>query len=576
MAPSASTQRLRRSPGWPRAQTTRVLLLAALAAVLLLLAIDRSLIPGWLHWLSANQVTMERSEALTMTLTGVFPLAALAVIVLIANPVYTWLPPLGWLIPSLAAAAGILLVIDLPRDLNHGRAAPVDLWARVPVAVFLAILLAKLLLLNRHATRARAQASIKPPPLLPSQERALEELGKLITDQFFGRVLPLEGRLGEGKSFLVQRLRADWNGDRARPVVVVVDVWQQQTESDLQAAILEALYSSPAYLARLGWLQAPASFLFARWIAAIRGWTSTLELRVRQSKVGLRVDLDIPGLRWQSHFERATARMARAGRGTVMVLDEIDRAAPPVTQAALTLARRSVDVPGVTVLIPYIRSLIRYKAFNPLQPTLPDLGSSMDAILYEERFAARSANSLGGDPMDPIRKTWDELQHQNAQAADAAAPAPPGDQLTQSLRLGVFANAKGLFRERLQERFEEKYLGAAALQLHPPDAQDMADMVVKFGGLTRQVKALLPAQADGWEEGFRDAVRDGLSTWQDNHREVVGPPLRVLEGALYRILQQAVFMARGRQLAPEDIATLAIAAYDAAGLVHGSTGEHRD
>jgi KAP family P-loop domain len=552
------------------------LLLAALAAVLLLLATDRSLIPGWLHWLSAGLVTTARSKTLAMTLTGIFPLVALGLVVLVANPVYTWLPPLGWLIPPLAAAAAILLVIDLPKDLNHAHSVPLDLWVRVPVAVFLAILLAKVLLLHRHATRARSQESNKPPPLLPSQEKALTELGKLITDQYLGRVLPLEGRLGEGKSFLVRRLRYDWSGERDRPVVVVVDVWQQQTETDLQAAILEALYCHPAYLARLGWLQAPATFLFARWIAAVRGWNSTLELRVRQSKVGLQVDLDIPGLRWQSHFERATARMVRAGRSTVMVLDEIDRATPSVTQAALTLARRSVDVPGVTVLIPYIRSLIRYKAFNPLQPTLPDLSSSMDAILYEERFAARSANALGGDPMDPIRKALDDLRSQTTDQAGDTAPTAPGDQLTQSLRLGVFANAEGLFRERLQERFEEKYLGAAALQLHPPDARDMADMVVNFGGLRRQVDALLSPQADGWEESFRGAVQGGLSTWQDSHGELVGPPLRVLEGALYRILQQAVFMARGRQLAPEDIATLAVAAYDAAGLVHGSTGEHID
>ncbi len=47
------------------------------------------------------------------------------------------------------------------------------------------------------------------------------------------------------------------------------------------------------------------------------------------------------------------------------------------------------------------------------------------------------------------------------------------------------------------------------------------------------------------------AVRDGLSTWQDNHGELVGPPLRVLEGALYRILQQAVFMARAGNWRPK-------------------------
>jgi hypothetical protein len=577
MVQATAGQRPGRRLAWLQVQAIRVLLLAALAAVILLLAADRSLAPALLHWVSAGRITTAQSKALATAVTGGFPLLALGLTVLIANLVYTRLPSLGWLIPALAAAAAILLVIDVPRALNHARAVPLDLWARVPVAAFLAILLLKLLLLHRHATRGRSLAISEPPRLLPSQEQALTELGNLITDQYLGRVLPLEGRLGEGKSFLVQRLRYEWNGDRSKPVVVVVDVWQQQTEYDLQAAILEALYCHPAYVARLGWLQVPVTFCFARWIAAARGLRSSLELRLRQSKVGLQVDLEIPGLRWQSHFERATARMTRAGRSTVVVLDEIDRATPPVTQAALTLARRSVDVPGVTVLIPYIRPLIRYKAFNPLQPTLPDLSSSMDAILYEERFAARSVSALGGDPMDPILKSWDDLRKTVPdQNGDPSAATPPGEQLTQSLRLGVFANAEGLFRERLQERFEEKYLGATALQLHPPQAWDLAEVVVGFRSLQRQVRELVAAQSDGWETSFRSAVQDGLGRWQADHRELIGPPLRVLEGALYRILQQAVVTAGGRKLAPEDIATLAVAAYDAAGLVHGSTGGHLD
>jgi hypothetical protein len=507
---------------------------------------------------------------------ALFPLLALALIVTVANPVYARLRRLGWLIPTAAVAAAILLVTDLPRALNHAKAIPLGLWARLPASVFLAILLAKLLLLHRHATRGHTRVSGAPPPLLPSQKQDLDELDNLIKDQRLGRVLPIEGRLGEGKSFLVQWLKHNCDGQRSKPVVVVVDVWQQQTESDLQAAILEALFCHPAYLARLGWLQVPASFLFARWIAAVRVLRSRFELRVRDSKAGLELDFDIPGLRWQSHFERATARMVRAGRNTVVVLDEIDRSTPLVAQAALTLARRSVDVPGVTVLIPYIRSLIRYKAFNPLLPVLPDLGSSMDAILYEERFAVRSSSALGGDPTDAILTTWEDLGGRPV-AHEAGFPPKTltGDQLTQALRLGVFATAAGPLRERLQERFEEKYLGAAALQLHPPRPEDLTAMLACFPSIKRKIAQFALSQPNGWDKAMSQAVQDGLENWQLHHPELVGPPLRVLEGALYRILQEADITARGRRLSPEDVATLVVAAYDAAGLVHGSTGRSR-
>ena len=571
MGQGAAVHLLRPLLAWLRALPMRVLLLAALATVVLLLAADRSLVPGWILSLTAGLLTTMRWKA--HALPGLFPLLALALIVFIANPIYAWLWPLGWLIPTAAVAAAILLVTDLPKALNHAEAVPLGLWARLPAVAFLAILLAKLLLLHRHATRGHARAGEEPPPLLPSQEEDLEELGRLITDQHLGRVLPLEGRLGEGKSFLVQWLKHDWDGQRSKPVVVVVDVWQQQTESDLQAAILEELFIHPAYLARLGWLHVPASFLFARWIAALRGLRSSIELRLRESKAGIEFDFDIPGLRWQSHFERVTARMVRSGRSTVIVLDEIDRATPAVTQAALTLARRSVDVPGVTVLIPYIRSLIRYKAFNPLQPVLPDLSSSMDAILYEERFAVQSSRALGGDPTDPILKTWEDLRDRPiAREAGFLSDTSAGEPLTLALRLGVFANAQGPLRERLQERFEEKYLGAAALELHPLKPKDLAAMVAHFNSLRRKVDQLVSPQPNGWDTAVRHAIEEGLKNWQKGHPELIGPPLRVLEGALYRILQEAAFAARGRQLVPEDVAALAVAAYDAAGLVHGSTG----
>jgi hypothetical protein len=51
------------------------------------------------------------------------------------------------------------------------------------------------------------------------------------------------------------------------------------------------------------------------------------------------------------------------------------------------------------------------------------------------------------------------------------------------LRLGVFGSASGQFRERLQARFEEKYLGATPLHLHPPDARDLAAIVTGFANL---------------------------------------------------------------------------------------------
>jgi hypothetical protein len=193
----------------------------------------------------------------------------------------------------------------------------------------------------------------------------------------------------------------------------------------------------------------------------------------------------------------------------------------------------------------------------------------MDAIIYEERFGAFSNGALG-NPDDSILSAWAPLRSQNG---ETDAGLPPGAlnaddrSLTDALHVGVFANAARPFRDRMQERFEEKYLGAAALQLHPPKPEDLATMVVSFEGLKRKVARLMGSPDD--LDAVKSAIKDGLTEWRTRHAELLGPPLRVLEGALHRILQEAVQRAGERRLSPPDIATLVVAAYDVAGLVHG-------
>ena len=588
--------------GWLKVTAVRVLLMAVLALAVLLLAVERLSTSRWPQWLAASLPAGMRSATTPAALPGLFPLCALIVIVLAGYSVYVWLPWLSWLVPVIAGAASIMLVIDLPEALNHGKAVPVNLWARVPATLVFVILFAKFLLLHRHATREyarrrtgrHASGEEAAGALLPSQQRYLKELHSLIIDRVPGRVLPLVGRAGEGKSFLVQRLKHEWVGigDLA---VVLVDVWRQQRESDLQAAILEALYSHRAYLARLGWLQVPASFLLARWIAALREARSNLELGLKESKARIELKFDVPGIQWQTHFERATARWARRGGSTVVVLDELDRAAPAVTQATLTLARRSVEVAGVTVVIPYIRSHIRFKAFNPLQQVLPDLGSSMDAILYEEYFGTQSNTGQDGDRPDTILRFWEVLRDGkfwklqpgepadsgNGQGAPTAQRPPASDEtLAMALRYGVFADARPLVRDRLQARFEEKYLSAAGLSLHPPEPEDVVAMVTgHFPTLVRKVRDLLPLSpaAQGAQPDFdqlEDAVLRGLRNWLESQPQLIGPPIRALEGVLHESMEQAVFIRRskGTVLSPREVATLVVAAYDTAGLIHGITG----
>jgi hypothetical protein len=612
---------------WSKALMGRMFLVVALALAVLLLAADRLFASGWPHWLAATLPRGIRSTTTPGALPAVFPLAAFIVIVLVAYSVYVWLPWLGWLVPVTAAAASIMIVVDLPDALNHRQAVPVDLWVRLPAAALLTILFAKFLLLHRHAVGAYARERAAPPSylLLPTQQEDLDELRSLITDVNYDRVLPIQGRQGEGKSFLIRELEREWDGRRGTPVVVIVDVWQQQKEADLQAAILEALLSHRAYMARLTWLRVPAIFLLERWIAALREARSNLELGLRNSKANFELRFDVPGIQWQRHLERITAHRGRLPGGAVVVLDELDRATPAVTQAALTLARRSVGIPGVTAVIPYVRAQIRYKVFNPLQTVLPDLESSMDAVLYDDRFGRRQDDDPDSTRPDTILAFWDDLRRKfwmdqqgrdwsasaenaedqptaressqerraNSPSRDRQDPSvvltagflgkpPAGDNaLAMALRFGVFADAQEPHRERLQRLFEEKYLSAAGITVRPPGPRDLAAMVTThFPALARMVCKLL---SRSWSrakpkpqalDAVAPAVQRGLENWLESKPTLVRPPIRALLGVLHDNLGRAVSLAeeRGKSLSAQEVATLAAAAYDTAALVYGAAG----
>src|SRR5690348_8932143 len=134
MVQRSAMQSLRPLLKWLRKLSQWLLLLAALAIALLLLAVDRSLASGWPHWLTGGLLSTKQSSAITAARPALFPLLALALIVFIANLVYAWLRPLGWLIPTIAFAAAILLIIDLPKALDQAKAVPLGGWVRAPAA----------------------------------------------------------------------------------------------------------------------------------------------------------------------------------------------------------------------------------------------------------------------------------------------------------------------------------------------------------------------------------------------------------------------------------------------------------
>jgi hypothetical protein len=542
----------------------RLVVLAALAAVAVLVGLD--------VWSRQPIHAYHRSLPL-----GASMAASLVILMLVGFAAYELTPRVASLVPALTVLSSALFVIDLIQRLNQFHP---DLPGRplleATVVSLLVLIDGKVFLLHRFGRRTeRARDGAGAPRLLPSQERDVERLSHLVTtgDRESGQVIPIQGRWGEGKSFMLRCAKRLWDEDGRpdSPTMVIVDVWQQETEVDLQISIIEALLSHRRFLSGYRWLRIPTAFLFARSFAYLANSASTVKLKLLAgSSADVEADLKLPRLRWQPLFQRIVAANS-ATRRTVIALDEVDRATPAIAQAALTLARRSADVPGVTVLIPYIRPLMRYKAFNPLLPTLPDLASSMEAVLYEDALGRPAGAADTADPAargsihDWLKSVPPALAGAAAGAGAPAKDAAPRGEIS-DLLMRSYMSVPREHREMLVTKFEEKYLGPASLRLHQPNYDDVAAMLFTFSDLREIVQRLLREQSPNGDTAKRveDYVKNGYEAWDS----AVGiPPLRALHSALYSIFSAADEVAKSSVTYSDvDIATLAVVALDSAAL----------
>ncbi|MGM0576960.1 MAG: P-loop NTPase fold protein [Myxococcota bacterium] len=348
--------------------------------------------------------------------------------------------------------------------------------------------------------------------LMESQQAFLEGLERLVEED--GRsangIIAINGTWGGGKSFLLKRFvrrverlvspprkdeasaeTGDEEAPRQDPLHVVwVNVWRHQTDPHLQYAIYTKLLAHPRILfGRPGWRRYPLSLLGAELWMTLGHYFRRIRLSFQQSALDLH--LAVP-LHWQARLERAIGR-----NRAVFVLDEIDRATPAIAQAALTLARRSLDLPGVTVLLPYVPDQITAKAFSPLAPAYsPDLGSTMEAMLFRDALAR---DSFGSDEHAPERLVIDDPRKGHAghagrsyddpRRASPSGPCGPAVNLTQVLHPAPDGEPSGppgkpqgderpetlrsylvheylrwlgqnrLVHDRFAERAQEKYLG---------------------------------------------------------------------------------------------------------------------
>lgn len=218
-------------------------------------------------------------------------------------------------------------------------------------------------------------------PLLSFQEPLVERLVRIartVSRSGPGELVAVRGEWGSGKSHALRAMARSLEADGGTQVVWV-DVWRYESEPDLHYAIVEQVASHPKNLFPWGWWWYPASLALQHLVYTLERFQARIRLSIRAGELDLNFGMP---LRWQKALESLVRYKV-----VVFVLDEIDRATPAVAQAALTIARRALHLPGCKVFISYVPEQLRYKAFNPLSPAFsPDLVSTFLTVLHEDKL----------------------------------------------------------------------------------------------------------------------------------------------------------------------------------------------
>lgn len=525
---------------------------------------------------------------------GLFATASLIVIVCAAPLIhYQRIRPIRHLIVPLAAVAGVLAIARWP---SFFPGAPAATSMQVLAIAGLVWVLAKMLLLQRYSTVYCSRVSLSEDELdrlLPSQWSYLQRLRTAIYSDRVeqgSRVVQLVGHWGQGKSFLIERLdiflrrEARISDDDNECAVVVVNVWEQQSEPDLHLAIVEQILSHEKYWYPYGWMYYPLSLFVGRTVKELR---LALSAGKSATKAEVQIPLTLPKPTGRRYLAQQVARVRERGTRTVVVLDEIDRATPHVAQSAMTFSRRSLDMPGIVIVLSYVDQVIRYKAFNPLVKSLPDLASTMHAVVFDQGPESAIDDKPGGpltesnpaslrkweawqsaaEPRLP-RTVADDTKPSEGRSGEVRQDATCSDDdgLAETLRL-AFANAGVAQRRQLQDLFSERYLGTDPIQMRRLELQDVASVVVGFDTVKDRVLALLGSSEldEGTERNLVQVITSALRTLEYAGSAPHEPPtLRRLEGALLRRFSGIDVKDLHVRFSHEFIAAVVLTAYDAA------------
>ncbi len=369
----------------------------------------------------------------------------------------------------------------------------------------------------RSMTSARAVRSgeVDSNVLMPSQQtfvnQFIEDLEATDRHTLSAKIYALRGRWGSGKSTLVQALFATLAGrvpngaGKTGFIPVYMNAWREETPDDLHFRLVEHLALHPDIFSHCSSLFT-LRFLggLARGHLTHRRWPTLAHVSARLRTKLPANDSDVETqATWQHptplNFQEDLDRMIFALRSknihVVLFVDELERGTRAAAQALVVLLRRSFDMPGLHLVVPFVPEVMDAMVFNPVNQVALELRSASSAVLYTHEPAREKAYAAANAFLQRQRAHDDQTLTAAALPivstavrpgatgqTDGGSVAPQKAMPTLEQRfddelLSQFLKLDASQRRPLQQRLQEKYFGFAR-EVPAVTAADFAHLIL--------------------------------------------------------------------------------------------------
>ena len=242
-------------------------------------------------------------------------------------------------------------------------------------------------------------------------------------------------------------------------------------------------------------------------------------------------------LDYQEDLERIVTalRSAKTPKKLVIVLDEIERGTPAAAQATMVMARRSLDLPGVHVVLPFVRDVLSYNAFHPINIISTELLASAWGVMAadDELKLLSEEAAIGINPAEypsafsaasKVQSSDEKVQDKDKSTPTRTNASDAADEWVSRRRMaGHDAMLLGLMRQSanrqqtIMKKISEKYISSDTSIgcVRPEDLTAYLGRKLSFsgkvanGGLTANLcYSIASSLAESPKESGESAVTD--------------------------------------------------------------------